>query len=127
MQSDRVSQEKKKPDRALSMLGIAAKAGKTVSGGFSTESAVKSGKAYLVLIAEDASENTKKNFQDMTKFYGVPCRVYGDKETLGKWIGKDYRSSVAVTDERLAEAVVRKMVSAEDMHDRMPVTDDCGM
>ena len=43
------------------MLGIAAKSGSVVSGEFSTEKAVKEGRAYLVIVAGDASENTKKN------------------------------------------------------------------
>ena len=50
-------------DRVLSMLGIAAKSGKVVSGEFSTEKAVKTGKAYLVIVSEEASENTKKSFR----------------------------------------------------------------
>ena len=37
------------------MLGIAAKAGGVVSGGYQTEHAVKAGGAYLVIVAEDAS------------------------------------------------------------------------
>lgn len=45
----------------ISLVGLAAKAGKVVSGEFATEKAVKSQKASLVLIAEDASENTKRN------------------------------------------------------------------
>ena len=65
MEFDRERQTKRKPDRVLSMLGIAARAGKVASGEFSTEKAVKAGKAYLVLTAEDASENTKKKFRDM--------------------------------------------------------------
>ena len=48
-----------KPDKALSMLGLAARAGRIVSGEFTVEKEVKSGRAYLVLIAEDASENTR--------------------------------------------------------------------
>ena len=55
---------KMKPDKVLSMLGIAAKAGKIVSGEFATENAVKSAKAFLVVTAADASENTKKNNSD---------------------------------------------------------------
>ena len=51
MHSDRDQQEKRRPDRVLSMLGIAAKAGKIASGEFSAETAVKSGKAYLVITA----------------------------------------------------------------------------
>lgn len=100
--------KKMKPDRVLSMLGIAAKAGKVVSGEFSTENAVKSAKAYLVVTAKDVSQNTAKKFRDMALFYRVPLLVYGTKESLGGCIGKDYRSSLAVTDESLAQAVQEK-------------------
>lgn len=72
-----------KPDRVLSMLGIAAKAGSVASGEFSTEKAVKEGRAYLVIVAQDASDNTKKMFRNMTDFYQVPMYEYSDKEMLG--------------------------------------------
>lgn len=100
---------KQRPDRVLSMLGIAAKAGKIVSGEFATENAVKAGKAFLVVTAADASKNTAKKFRDMADFYKVPHVVYGTKDSLGGCIGKDYRSSLAVTDEKLAQAVKNKM------------------
>ena len=58
--------------KELSLLGLAAKAGKVVSGEFATENAVKSGKAFLVLTAEDASNNTRKKFNDMCTYYEVP-------------------------------------------------------
>lgn len=110
MQSENINQNiKMKPDKVLSMLGIAAKAGKIVSGEFATENAVKVGKAFLVVTAIDASENTAKKFRDMTDFYRVPLVVHGTKESLGGCIGKDYRSSLAVTDEKLAKAVQQKM------------------
>lgn len=96
-------------DRILSMLGIAAKAGDIVSGEFSTEKAVKSKKAYLVIVSEEASDNTKKHFSDMTAFYKVPCYFYGGKEALGRCIGKEFRASLAITDENLARAVEDKL------------------
>ena len=46
----------------ISLVGLAAKAGKVVSGEFATEKAVKTQKAFLVIIAQDASENTRKKF-----------------------------------------------------------------
>ena len=49
------------------------------SGEFSTEKAVKDGRAWLVIVASDASENTQKHFRDMTTFYEVPMYVYGKK------------------------------------------------
>lgn len=91
------------------MLGIAAKAGGVASGEFSTEKAVKDGRAYLVIVAADASENTKKNFRNMTDFYEVPMYLYGDKETLGHFIGKEFRASLAVTNEGLAHSIEDKL------------------
>lgn len=96
-------------DRVLSMLGIAAKSGKVVSGEFSTEKAVKTGKAYLVIVSEEASENTKKSFVNMTDYYEVPCYFYGSKEALGRAIGKEFRASLAVVDSNLAKAVEDKL------------------
>lgn len=95
-----------KQNKVLSLLGIAMRGGNAVSGEFSTESAVKDGTAELVIIAEDASGNTRKKFTDKCLFYEVPCRIYGSKEELGHAIGKEERSSLAVTDQGLANAIL---------------------
>ena len=93
------------------MLGIATKSGNVVSGEFSTEKAVKNGKAYLVIVSEEASDNTNKMFKNMTDFYEVPMYVFGTKEELGKCIGKEFRASLAIIDENLANAVEKKLKS----------------
>ena len=95
-----------KPDKVLSLLGLSARAGKIASGEFAAETAVKSGKAALVIVAEDASANTKKLFHDKCTFYEVPVIDYGTKETLGHAIGKELRASVAVLDNGLANAII---------------------
>ena len=91
------------------MLGIAAKSGNVVSGEFSTEKAVKTGNAFLVIVSEEASANTNKMFTNMTDFYEVPMYVFGTKEELGRCIGKEFRASLAITDENLANAVENKL------------------
>ena len=90
------------------LLGLAAKAGKIVSGEFSVEKAVKEGKAYLVIVAEDASDNTKKHFQDMCSFRDIPILFVGTKEELGHCIGKEFRANVALTDAGFADSVLKK-------------------
>lgn len=45
------------------MISIAAKSGNVVSGEFSNEKAVKTGKAFLVIVADDSSDNTKSIFR----------------------------------------------------------------
>lgn len=87
------------------LLGLAAKAGKIVSGEFCTEREVKSGKAALVLVADDASDNTKKKFKNMCDFYKVPIYFYKDKDTLGHAIGKEFRASLAVLDQGFAGGI----------------------
>jgi ribosomal protein L7Ae-like RNA K-turn-binding protein len=98
-----------KPDKVLSYLGLAMRGRNLVSGELQTEEAVKNGSAVIVIVAGDASENTKKLFRDKCSFYEVPVYEYGTKETLGRAIGKDLRSSLAVTDVGLAQAIEKAM------------------
>jgi ribosomal protein L7Ae-like RNA K-turn-binding protein len=78
-----------------------------VSGEYQTLEAVKKGSAMLVIVAEDASDNTKKLFSDKCSFYKVPIFRYGTKENLGRAVGKDMRSSVGICNEGLAEAIIK--------------------
>ena len=97
--------------KVLGTLGLAMKAGEVASGEFLTEKAIRDGEAYLVIVAEDASANTKKKFSDSCKFYQVAYAEFGDKDTLGKAIGIEFRASLAVTDENLAAAMVKQLKS----------------
>ena len=45
----------------------------------------------------------------MTAFYEDPIYFYSDKVGLGNAIGKEFRASLAVTDENLANAVIKKL------------------
>ena len=92
-------------DKILSMIGLATKAGKIVSGEFSTEQSVKRGRALMVIISSDASENTKKKFTNMCSFYKVPLYFYGTRERLGRAAGKEFRVSLALQDEGFSKAI----------------------
>ncbi len=69
-----------KQNRILSLLGIAMKGRNLVSGEFQTLDAIRNGSAMLVIVAEDASGNTRKLFTDKCSYYGVPVELYGTKE-----------------------------------------------
>lgn len=101
-------------NRILSYLGLSMKAGKVVSGEFSVEQAVKKGKAEIVIVAEDASANTKKLFSDKCKFYNIPQYVYGTKEQLGRAVGKEMRASVAVIDAGLADKIEQELKTMKE-------------
>ena len=98
-------------NKIYSMLGLATKAGKVVSGEFSTEKAVKEGKAYLVIVSEEASDNTKKSFTNTCSYYQVEMRTYGSKEELGHAIGKEFRASVAILDEGFSKQIMKHIDS----------------
>lgn len=98
-----------RPDKVLSLLSIAAKAGSIASGEFAAEKAVKEARAYLVIVAADASDNTKKHFSDMCKHYNVPYYNYADKDALGHYIGKEFRASLAVMNAGLAKAMMEQL------------------
>ena len=105
-------QNRPNKDRVLSMLGLATRSRNVVSGGFATEEAVKSGKAYLVIIAEDASDNTRKKYSNMCRFYEVPYEYYIVKEILGHAIGKEERSCLAVTDKGFADSIQKHLLDS---------------
>lgn len=95
--------------KVLSLIGLAQKAGKVASGEFSTEKAVKTGNAGLVIVSAEASDNTKKKFQNMCTFYKVPLYLYGTKTELGAAIGKEFRASLAVLDFGLSNAIAKRL------------------
>ena len=103
-----------KQNKILSLIGLAMKAGKVVSGEFSTEKAVKSGQACLVIISEEASDNTRKKFQNMCTYYEVPIYFYGTKIDLGIAIGKEFRASLAVTDQGLSTAIEKQLSNSNE-------------
>ncbi len=98
-------------DKVLSMLGMAMRAGKVASGEFSVEKSVKTGKSRLVIVAEEASDNTKKMFANMCTYYNVPIYFYSSKEVLGHAIGKNSRASVSVQDNGFADTIINLMKS----------------
>ena len=63
----------------------------------------------MVIIADDASDNTKKMFTNMCTFYHVPIYFYADKERLGRAIGKEMRASVGITDAGLGNTILKKL------------------
>lgn len=102
-------------NKALSMIGIATKAGKTATGEFSTEKAIKEGNAYIVIVATDASDNTKKKFRNMCNYYHVTMKVFSDKVSLGNACGKEFRASLAVKDAGLAKSIEKHIESYDNL------------
>ena len=100
------------------MLGFAMRAGKVVIGTESVCSAMaKRGKdrPQLVLIAQTASEGTKKKLLTKAEFYGVDTlSIDIDSSELGRLLGKLYApATVAIVDPRFAEEIRHAIETAE--------------
>ena len=97
-------------EKLLNLLGLAQRAGRLASGGEAAEGCIRSGKAALVLLASDASEGTRKRYEDMARFRKVELCTVLTKEKLGASIGKAERSAVAVADAGFAKAMKKCLV-----------------
>ncbi|NLT58239.1 MAG: hypothetical protein GXX99_04670 [Clostridiales bacterium] len=96
--------------KALSLLGLAKRAGAAAGGTEGVRSLCRSGKARLVLLAADASDNARKRILDCCAHYGVPLigLAVGMRE-LGHAIGMGEAAAAAVGDRGLADAIRRQL------------------
>ena len=92
-----------------SFLGLCMRAGGLVSGETAVVGTIRSGKAYLVLVAHDASENTAKMYGDKCASYGTDMMFFGTAEAIGEAIGKNRRTAVAVTEENFARELKKRL------------------
>ena len=89
-------------------LGLAQKAGKVASGDFAVRSALKSGKAKLLVVAEDAAPNSKKDMYYLAEVAGVEVVELLTRDELGYAIGKAKRTAVVITDTNFAKMIKKK-------------------
>lgn len=92
-----------------SFLGLARKAGRLISGTENCEKAIRSNKAKLVILAEDASANTKKKFFDMCSYRKVCLKIFGQKAHIGYAIGKDVTAVVCIKDSGFAGKIIKML------------------
>ena len=96
------------------LLSLCTKAGKVKSGGQILYDCIASGEAKLVLVATDASENTRKKCFDKCAWNHVPVMLFGTVDEMGRVMGKTERAGVAVTDAGFAQAIQKKTTRASE-------------
>ncbi|MFD1862480.1 YlxQ family RNA-binding protein [Planococcus sp. FY231025] len=97
------TEQMKTKEKILQILGLATRARMTTSGEGMAVAEVRSGNAKLVILSEDASENTSKKLHDKCNSYNVDLQVFGTRFELGHAIGKTERVVVAITDQGFAK------------------------
>ena len=95
-------------DNVLSMLGLATRARKIVTGESFVVDAIRNKRVYLVFLASDAGKNTFKRVTDKAKYYNVDvCTTYTSYE-LSAAIGKDNRMVVGILDNGFDISIMKK-------------------
>lgn len=95
-----------KSNQWMSLLGLANRARKIISGEELAIKEIRSGRAKLILLSADASPNTKKKVTDKCNYYHVPIKTVENRNILGQAIGKESRVVVAVLDDGFAKKLV---------------------
>lgn len=95
-----------KQNQWMSLLGLANRARKIISGEELSVKEIRSGKAKLILLSADASQNTTKKITDKCNSYEVPYKLVENRHLLGQAIGKEARVVVAVLDDGFAKKLV---------------------
>jgi ribosomal protein L7Ae-like RNA K-turn-binding protein len=93
--------------KCIQLLGLASRARKIATGEDLVLTEVKSKRAKIVFLANDASANTEKKMTDKCTYYGIQVFRNFDRETLGKAIGKETRVSLAVLDAGFAKKMIQ--------------------
>lgn len=92
-----------------SMLGIARKGG-NISIGFDASVAdVEKNKSVLVVIAEDASDKTKKNIKFTCDKFNAKYIEFGEKDILGKSLGRKVVSVLSIKDKNIASYLLNNV------------------
>ncbi len=96
-------------NKIYSMLGIAKKGGNISIGYDATLFNIKGNKSILVLLASDASDKTKKNIQFICDQNNAKYIEYGEKEILGRILGRKVVSVLSITDKNIASYILNNI------------------
>ena len=92
-------------NKIFSMLGLCMKAGKLAYGSDMVEEKVKYKQVSLLIIAEDASENTKEKFKRIANQSNLPLYMCGTIDELSLKIGKNNKAVLGIMDKNFAEKI----------------------
>ena len=99
-------------NEALNFIGLVKKSGNLLVGYNNCEKAIKlNNKLYLVILADDVSDNTYEFFNKLSlkkDFKLVKCF---DKKSLGQILGKEEIGVIGVRDKNLSNNILNKIKS----------------
>lgn len=94
-------------DRLKSDIHLAKKAGAVVSGGNNVEAGLKNNQFCMLVVADDAAENTLQSFSNKATSHGLSVVQVLTMEELGHILGKHPRAVVGISDPAFATKIQR--------------------
>ena len=94
----------------LTLLGFAQKAGNICAGDAAVENFLKKRRIKLLLVSSEFSDSRKSYWNLQAADYGIDCLELDiTKHDLGLAVGMSPRGVIGILDQKMAEAVVKKV------------------
>ena len=101
-------------NKALNYLSLARKGGLAELGEEPVGAAARAGKAYVILVVSDASDQTWRRAKSYAAGTEQQCvRLENTKDEMGFMVGRTSLAIAAITDVQLALALVKAMPKAD--------------
>lgn len=93
-------------NKFLQFLSLVKKSGKIVEGYNKTEELVKKGSIKVIIISEDASDNTYEKFVNYSNKYKIYLIKRFTKAQLGQSIGRSEINIIGLTDDSMCKKII---------------------
>ena len=100
-------------NKIYGLIGLARRAGKVSFGTESSIETIEKKKAKLVIVANNSSDRTKKNFKELSQKLNVPFRIAGTIEDLSRSIGQVNKAVLVIRDENFAKEILKRIDGGE--------------
>ena len=112
-------------DKVMGYLALARKGGMAELGEEPAGAAARAGKAYVLLVAADASDHTWRRAKSFAAGTNQQCvRLECTKDEMGLAIGRTSLAIAAITDPALALALVKSLSQPEKYADAAAVLEE---
>ena len=109
-------------NKALNYLGLARRGGLAELGEEPVGAIARTGKAYVILVAGDASDHTWRRAKSYAAGTDQQCiRLKCTKDEMGLAVGRTSLAIAAITDVQLALALVTALGEPESYRDALEV------
>ncbi len=100
-------------NKIFNLIGLATRAGNIIAGSNACENALKIGKVKMLVVSEEASEKTKKNYKFYAERYNIPIVIIGTIEELSKAIGQSNKAIIGIKDINIAKGIQKLINGGE--------------